>query len=67
MEDMLFVDYVSSFSVPNRNNRVYDRKLVEEQVKMIADRFAKQITINPWAENAVTTMSAVITCTQPHR
>ncbi len=50
MEDMLFVDYISTFGMPNCNNRVYDRNLFEREIKKIADCFAKQITINPWAE-----------------
>lgn len=27
--------------------------------------FAKQITINPWAEDGVTTLSAILTAKQP--
>lgn len=64
MEDLIFVDYISTFDVPNRNNRVYDRKLVEEQIKKIADLFAKQVEINPWAENRASTLYPVITCKQ---
>ena len=65
MEDLLFVDYIGTLGTPNYNNRVYDRKLVEEQVKMIADHFAKQITINPWAENGAIALNAIITAKQP--
>lgn len=64
MEDLLFVDYISTLGVPNCNNRVYDRNLVEREIKKVAARFAKQITINPWAENSVTTMSAILTYKQ---
>ena len=67
---MLFVDYVSSFGMPNRNNRIYNANLIEreiQKIQKIADRFAKQIAINPWAENEVTTVSAVVTAKQPHR
>lgn len=65
MEDLIFVDYIGTFGVPNRNNRVYDTDLVEREIKKIADRFAKQVEINPWAENKVTTLSAILTCKQP--
>lgn len=64
MEDLIFVDYISTFNVPNRNNRVYDKKLVEAQVKIIADHFAKQVAINPWAENGVTALQAILTAKQ---
>jgi len=65
MEDMLFVDYIGTFGMPNRNNRVYDVNLVEREIKKIADRLAKEKTINPWAENAVTTIqTTIVTCKQ---
>jgi hypothetical protein len=51
--------------MPNRNNRVYDVNLVEREIKKIADRLAKEKTINPWAENAVTTIqTTIVTCKQ---
>lgn len=65
MEDLLFVDYVGTLGVPNCNNRVYDANLVEREIKKIANRLAKEKTINPWAENAVTTMqTTIVTCKQ---
>lgn len=64
MKEMLFVDYIGTFGVPNRNNRVYDTDLVEREIKKIANQFAKYVTINPWAENGVTTLQAILTCKQ---
>lgn len=46
--------YISSIGVLN-NNRVYDINLITREFEKMEDRFAKQITINPWAENEVTT------------
>lgn len=51
--DMLLVDYIGSIGVPNHNNRVYDVNLITREFDKMADRFAKQITINPWAEHSV--------------
>lgn len=65
MEDLLFVDYIGTFGVPNCNNRVYDRNLVEREIKKVAALFAKQVAINPWAEDGVTTLSAILTAKQP--
>jgi hypothetical protein len=61
---MLFVDYIGSIVPPNCNNRVYDADLVKREIEKIVDRFAKQIAINPWDENAVTSTQVVLTCQQ---
>ena len=62
---MLFIDYIGTLGVPICNNRIYGTDLVEREIKKIADRLAKEKTINPWAENAVTTMqTTIVTCKQ---
>lgn len=50
---MLLADYISQIGVFNHNNRVYDVNLITREFDKMADRFAKQITINPWVEHSV--------------